>query len=101
MRSVGFSILFVAFLAAFGATAAQAFDLNGEVRNKSGAPQGNVQVDFEGPRAFFAITDARGRFNIRGFEPGRYSVRVHRGRSSQTFFRIIDEGNRQVFVVDW
>ena len=60
------------------ASAADGVTLKGTVTSKNGAPLGNARIEFD-PGGYTAVSARNGRFAIRGFIPGTYSVTVREG----------------------
>ncbi len=102
MRQFAYSVVVIA-VGVFGGVTAQAQQdgLSGEVKGQDGNPKPSVHVYFDGPQAYFALTNKDGAFSIPQFRAGAYTVRVQRGHNAQSFFRKLESGSELRLTVNW
>ncbi len=95
-----FTVAFLGPLVLLGspASSADAVTLKGSVSSKNGAPMGSARIEFE-PGGYVAVSSRNGRFAVRGFIPGSYSVTVREGGKYQTFKKEI--GSTVSLQVNW
>ena len=83
------------------AVAAQTDQLNGTVKGLDSAGKHNAYVRFDGAARYSASTDAGGRFSIKKFTAGNYTITVQQGSHRQTFIYTIRLGSPLNLKVPW
>ena len=58
--------------------------LIGTVKGQDNSPKSGARVEFS-PNSYVAVTDRNGRFAVRNFLPGWYSITVREGGKYQRF----------------
>ena len=91
----------VCFFLGLQAVAAQATELKGTIEGLESDGKYNAFVRFDGPARYSATTDAHGKFRIKAFEEGDYTITVQQGSHRQIFIYKINPGNPLDLKVPW
>ena len=91
LRLLGILVIFsLVMLTAWAA--AQGVEVSGVVTGRDNLPKAQVSIRFNGPQRYVAISDAQGKFSLRGVQPGVYEIIVSQRDKMQRFSMQITGG---------